>query len=152
MIYVDVAQRETPMRIDTGFLVRCIATLESAFEQLNQREPSDPFYDIFRAACVKEFEIILEQSGSLLKKRLRPYFSSNRQADQLTFKDIFRHANKRCLLSVEACERWFSYRDNRNHTAHDYGESFAEATLGLLPSFIADARDLVHVIEEGRDD
>ena len=140
------------MRINTDFLVRCIATLESAFEELNRREPSDPFYDIFRAACVKEFEIILEQSGSLLKKRLRAYFASNRRADQLTFKDIFRYANKHCLISAEACERWFGYRDNRNHTAHDYGEAFAEATLGLLPSFIADARDLVQVIEEGRDE
>ena len=53
---------------------------------------------------------------------------------------------------AEACERWFGYRDNRNHTAHDYGEAFAEATLGLLPSFIADARDLAQVIEEGQDD
>ena len=75
------------MLLNTDFLVRCIDTLESAFEQLQQREPGDTFYEIFRAASVKEFEIVLEQSGSLLKKRLRPYFASNRQADRLTFKD-----------------------------------------------------------------
>ena len=140
------------MLIDTGFLVRCITTLESAFEQLKQREPGDTFYEIFRAASVKEFEIVLEQSGSLLKKRLRPYFASNRQADRLVFKDVFRHAAKHGLISVEACERWCVYRDNRNDTAHDYGEKFAETTLVLLPDFITDAKEMASVIAEGGDD
>ena len=140
------------MAINTDFLIRCIDTLESAFEQLQQREPDDTFYNIFRAASVKEFEIVLEQSGSLLKKRLRPYFSSNRQADGLTFKDAFRHAAKHDLISVAACERWFAYRDNRNDTAHDYGEKFAETTLHLLPDFITDATELAKVIAEETDD
>ena len=140
------------MRINTDFLIRCINTLESAFKELQQREPSDTFYDIFRAASVKEFEIVLEQSGSLLKKRLRPYLASNRHADRLTFKNAFRHAAKHDLISVEACERWFAYRDNRNDTAHDYGEAFAETTLTLLPEFIVDARNLAKIIAEGADD
>ena len=140
------------MPINTDFLVRCIDTLESAFEQLQERKPDDALYDIFRAASVKEFELVLEQSGNLLKKRLQPYFASNRQADRLTFKDAFRYAAKHDLISVAAGERWFAYRDNRNDTAHDYGEEFAEATLKLLPAFIEDARDLARVIAEGSDD
>ena len=140
------------MAINTDFLVRCINTLESAFDQLQQREPADTFYDIFRAASVKEFEIVLKQSGRLLKKRLMPYFASNRQTDRLTFKDAFRYAAKHGLLSVEACERWLAYRDNRNDTAHDYGEAFAETTLKLLPNFITDARELAGIIAEGTDD
>ena len=140
------------MPINTDFLARCINTLESAFEQLQQREPSDAFYDIFRAASVKEFEIILEQSGSLLKKRLRPFFASNRQADRLTFRDAFRYAAKHDLISVETCERWMTYRGNRNDTAHNYGEQFAETTLKLLPDFIEDARALERVIAEGEED
>ena len=140
------------MTINTDFLTRCINTLESAFRQLQQHDPSDTFYDIFRAASVKEFEIVLEQSGSLLKKRLRPYFASNRHADRLTFKNAFRHAAKHDLISVETCERWFAFRDNRNDTAHDYGEKFAETTLKLLPEFIVDARNLARIIAEGDDD
>ena len=140
------------MAINTDFLTRCINTLESAFEQLQQREPSDELYDIFRAASVKEFELVLEQSGKLLTKRLRPYFASNRQADKLTFKNAFRHAAKHDLISVAACERWLVYRDNRNNTAHDYGEQFAETTLKLLPSFIQDARDLARIIAQDADD
>ena len=140
------------MAINTDFLLRCINTLESAFEHLQQREPSDELYDIFRAASVREFEIVLEQSGRLLTKRLRPYFASNRHADKLTFKSAFRHAVKHDLITVDACERWFDYRDNRTDTAHDYGEQFAETTLKLLPSFIDDARDLARIIAEGTDD
>ena len=43
-------------------------------------------------------------------------------------------------------------RDNRNDTAHQYGEGFAETTLKLLPQFIADAKELAQVITEGEDD
>ncbi len=53
---------------------------------------------------------------------------------------------------MDACERWFAYRDNRNDTAHDDGEQFAETTLKLLPSFIDDARHLARIIAEGTDD
>lgn len=140
------------MPINTDFLVRCINTLESAVDQLQQLEPSDGLYELCREAAINEFEIVLEQSGSLLKKRLKPYFASNRQADRLTFKNAFRHAAKHDLISVDACERWLAYRDNRNDTAHDYGEEFAETTLKLLPSFITDARDLARVIAADADD
>ena len=140
------------MNINTDFLTRCINTLETAWEQLKQQNPDDIVYDIYRAACVKEFELVLEQCGNLLKKRLRPYVASHRQVDRLTFKGSFRHAAKHDLISVESCERWLVYRDNRNDTVHDYGEGFAEATLGLLPDFIADAWALAGVIAEDIDD
>ena len=132
--------------IDTSHLVRCIDVLESAFEGLRQHSPDDITYDIYRAACVKEFELVLEQSGKLLRMRLRDCFSSNFEADRLVFKDVFRHAARRGLLSVESCERWFEYRDNRNNTAHDYGEGLAETTLRLLPSFVDDAGDLASIV------
>ena len=136
------------MVINTDFLVRCVNTLETAFEHLQTTGPSDSVYEIYRAASVKEFELILEQSGSLLRKRLRPYFASNRQVDRLTFRNTFRHAARHGLISVAACERWLAYRDARNDTTHRYGEEYAEATLELLPQFIVDARELVRVIGE----
>ena len=140
------------MTINTDFLSLCIDTLESASNELEQRGPDYTLYEIFRAASVKEFEIILEQCGSLLRKRLRPYFASNRKADKLSFKNAFRHATKHGLITVETCERWCVYRDNRNDTAHDYGEGFAETTLKLLPKFIEDARELAKMLGENVDD
>ena len=139
------------MNINTAFLRRCLDTLERALGELKRSDPDDIAYDIYRAACVKEFEIVLEQSGKLLRKRLGAYFSSNRQADRLAFKDLFRHAVKHGLVAPDTCERWLKYRDNRNDTTHDYGEGFAETTLKLLPDFIADAKALAGVIEEADD-
>ncbi len=132
--------------LNTDYFARCIATLERAQGYLSEHADDDAMYDIYRAACVKEFEIILEQSGKLLKKSLKPYFASPKQVDALIFKDVFRHAAKHGLISVEAVERWLAYRDNRNDTAHDFGEGFAEETLNLLPQFIADAKQLNDVI------
>ncbi len=142
------------MRIDTVFLRRCIASLERAVEGIGEYdEPDDDFmYDIYCAACVKEFELVLEQSGKVLRKRLAAWFASNKQADRLHFKDLFRHAARHALIAPAAAERWLHYRDNRNFTAHDYGEAFAEATLRLLPAFIADARSLADMLDRTNDD
>ncbi len=136
-----------PALIAAVSLRRHLSTLQHALAELGRSDPDEVAYDIFRAACVKEFEIVLEQSGKLLRKRLAPFFASNRQADQLAFKDIFRHAARHGLIEPAACERWMEYRDNRNETAHDHGEAFAEATLTLLPDFISDASHLADVIE-----
>ena len=138
--------------IDTTFLRRCIASLERAAEGTARHDDGDDLmYDIYRAACVKEFELVLEQSGKLLRKRLAAWFASNRQADRLHFKDLFRHAARHDLMDCETVERWLRYRDNRNDTAHDYGEGFAEATLKLLPDFIEDAKALADLIEQAED-
>ncbi|MBS0588072.1 MAG: nucleotidyltransferase substrate binding protein [Proteobacteria bacterium] len=134
--------------LNTDYFERCIATLSRAFNGLNQYPQDDDMYDIYRAACVKEFEIILEQTGKLLRKCLKPYFASSKQADQLIFKDIFRQAAKHGLITIDEAERWLVYRDNRNDTAHDYGEGFANQTLALLPQFIEDARRIAEVFRQ----
>ena len=119
---------------------------------LNDSDNESIQYDMYRSACVKEFEIILEQSGKLLKKALKPYFHSSKEADRLYFKDIFRHAANHSLITIEQAERWLKYRDNRNNTAHDYGEGFAEQTIVLLPQFIVDADSVIQAIKLVCDD
>ncbi|CAK0766325.1 Nucleotidyltransferase substrate binding protein, HI0074 family [Gammaproteobacteria bacterium] len=134
-------------KLNTDYFERCIATLQQAFNELSTQSKENILYDIYRAACVKEFEIILEQTGKLLKKCLKPYFPSSKQVDQLNFKDIFRHAAKHGLITLEEAERWLAYRDNRNDTAHDYGEGFANETLARMPQFILDASRVQEVIK-----
>ena len=137
------------MTVNTAFLRRCIASLRFAFDELSQINSSDPRYDIYRAACVKEFELIVELTGKLLRVHLRPFFASDRKSDRLVHKDVFRYATKYSQLDTGACERWLWYRDRRNESAHDYREDFADAILTVLPEFIADARSLATMIEEG---
>ena len=69
-----------------------------------------------------------------------------------TLEAAFAASAKHSMILADACERWLRYRDNRNTTTHDYGERFAEATLKLLPAFIADANALADVVEEPSDD
>lgn len=140
------------MALDTSFYQRCIQTLEQAHTLLKKSNKDSIEYDMYRSACVKEFEIILEQSGKLLRKILIPYLHSPSAANKLVFKDLFRKASQHELLSLEQTERWLSYRDNRNNTAHDYGKQFADTTLKLLPTFISDAKALQKAFENHHHD
>ena len=141
------------MSMDTTFLRHHIGTLELAYGELSGRQDANKYAnDIYYAACDRAFGLVLEQSGKLLRKRLAAFFASNRQADCLTFKDLFRHAAKHGLIEIDAVERWFDYRDNRNVAEDEQGKDFADSTLKLLPSFIADAKELAEVIEAALDD
>lgn len=133
--------------INTEFLQRCIDTLEKSYRLLLQSPEGSIDYEMYRNSLVKGFEMTLEQSGKLLKKKITPYFASKKAVDELTFKDLFRHAAKHGLLSEEEVSRWFKYRDNRNNTAHDYGREFAEQTVVLIEDFLKDAKNLKGIID-----
>ncbi|MGI9274483.1 MAG: nucleotidyltransferase substrate binding protein [Endozoicomonas sp.] len=134
------------MTIDTTFYSRCIQTLEKACGMLESCTDGSIEYDMYRSACVKEFEIILEQSGKLLRKCLKDFVHSPKAVDRLVFKDVFRQAGQHGLLTLEEVECWLSYRDNRNNTAQDYGKKFAEETKALLPAFLVDAKRLEQAV------
>jgi nucleotidyltransferase substrate binding protein (TIGR01987 family) len=136
------------MSIDLTYFSRCIETLSRALDLLSASEVDNILYDIYRSACIKEFEIILEQSGKLLRKMLKPYFHSSAAVDKLIFKDLFRNAVLHGIIEIDECERWLKYRDNRNSTTHDYGAEFAEKTLIFLPQFVIDARKLNESINQ----
>lgn len=133
--------------INTEFLERCIKTLEKSYKLLKEVDENSIEFEMYRNSLVKGFEMTIEQSGKLLKKKLAPYFPSKRALDQVYYKDLYRHALKHGLLKTEEVERWFKYRDNRNSTAHDYGQKFAEDTLVLIDDFIKDAYNLKDVID-----
>ena len=137
------------MSINTEYLTRCITTLEKAYELIKTEQEGSIDYEMYRNSLVKGFEMTLEQSGKLLRKRLLPYFASKKAVDALTFKDLFRHAYKYSLLNEDEISRWMKYRDNRNNTAHDYGRAFAEETLALVDDFLNDVKNLRTVIENG---
>ena len=129
--------------INTEYLKRSIESLRRSLDYLVQSPPDSVEYEIYRNAAVKGYELTLDLAGGMLKKALKPYFSSPTMADRLVFKDIFRNAGMRGLLTQEEVERWLNYRDNRNLTAHDYGAELAEETIEMLPAFIEDAQTLL---------
>jgi hypothetical protein len=77
------------MKIDTTYYERCINTLEKAYSLLVKANRENIDYDMYRSACIKEFEIILELSGKLLRKVLKPYLHSSKAVDSSILKMCF---------------------------------------------------------------
>lgn len=136
------------MSLNVEHLRRTADTLEQAILRLAEVDSADVLYDLYRNAAIKSFELSLETTGKLLRKALKLYGGSPREVDKLVFNDVLRHAGKHGLLDITGVERWINYRANRNTTAHDYGEGFANETLKILPDFLKDVRDLALVIQE----
>lgn len=134
------------MGTDTTFYVRCLETLERGYELLLKADPESIDYDLYSTACVKEFELILEQSGKLLKRVLKSLESSNEAIDKLFFNEVFRKAAQCGIISLELVDQFLTYQNLRNSTAHDYGVNLAEETLVQLPIFIRDSRSFIEQI------
>ena len=83
---------------------------------------------------MNEFQVVIELTASLLRRRLRPYFATVRQVSDLTFGQVFREAARLHLISLDECRRWLNYRD------------LAEEALTVLPPLIEDARRIAEVI------
>jgi nucleotidyltransferase substrate binding protein (TIGR01987 family) len=140
------------MSLNTEHLQRTVATLEQAIVALGGVDADSVLFDLYRNAAIKSFELSLETTGKLLRKALKAYGGSPRAVDALVFNELLRHAGKHSLLDQAGVERWLVYRTNRNTTAHDYGEGFANETLKILPAYIEDARTLAQVLQRTFDD
>ena len=137
------------MALSTEHLLRTATTLQTALEAIeNHKQSDDVMFDLYRNAAIKSFELSLETAGKLLRKALKAYGATPKSVDNLIFNDVLRQAFKHGLLDVDSVERWLKYRLNRNNTAHDYGEGFANQTLQILPNFLSDVRELAKKIQE----
>lgn len=137
------------MALNVEHLLRTADTLEQALLAIQEHgQRDDVRFDLYRNAAIKSFELSLETAGKLLRKALKAYGGAPREVDKLVFNDVLRHAGKHGLLDTAATERWLAYRANRNNTAHDYGEGFANDTLKLLPTYLSDVRAIAPVIQQ----
>ncbi len=130
----------------TEHLTRRLDELDATLAGLADHQPGEMAHRIYRAAATRLFEVILELSGMLLRKHMRAWFSSDGEAERLSFRDVFRAAAQFLVLDAGACERWLEYRDLLDTTAHDYGEVYPEWAIRRLPRFLADARALQGVL------
>jgi len=122
-------------------------TLDSSLVFYQKAENDSIEQEVFRNAIIKGYELTQETAFKLLKKALKAYGHGGKKLESTPVKDILRLAAVHDLLTLPEVERWFSYRDNRNNTAHDYGEQFANETLTLIPAFLEDIATLADVLE-----
>lgn len=134
--------------LNTDHLSRCRQTLESSLFMYQRAEAGSIDQEVFRNAIVKGYELVQETAFKLLKKALKAYGHGAKKLESTPVKDILRLAAVHDLMTLEEVERWFAYRDNRNNTAHDYGQAFAEQTLVLMPAFLTDAALLAETLEK----
>ena len=133
--------------LNTDHLTRCRQTLESSLNFYRQATPGSVEQEVFRNAIVKGYELTQETAFKLLKKALKAFGHGGKQLEATPVKDLLRLAAVHSLLTLEEVERWFAYRDNRNNTAHDYGQAFADQTLSLMPGFLTDVSVLTSRLE-----
>ena len=131
MLYLNVAH-----------LRRCTQTLESSLNFYQKAVPGDIDQEVFRNAIIKGYELAQETAFKLLKKSLKAYGHGGKKLEGMVIKELLRLAAVHDLMTLGEVERWFRYRDNRNNTAHDYGEAFANETLVLIPAFLKDITTL----------
>ena len=133
--------------LNVEHLERCRQTLNSSLNLYRLAEVDSIEQEVFRNAIVKGYELTQETAFKLLKKALRSYGHGARKLESTPVKDLLRLAAVHDLMTLDAVERWFAYRDNRNNTAHDYGEAFAHDTLGLMPQFLEDIAQLAVTLD-----
>lgn len=142
------------MNLDFENLKKCIRTLDNSLKLLEQNDPETEVYEVYRNAVIKGFELTLETSGKLLRKVLRDYAAAPGALSRMVFKDVLRLAARHDILAPDEVRRWFSYREARNETAHDYGEGLAENVVSLVKDFLRDVEALVdtlqHIQEESQ--
>ena len=136
------------MGIDTTSLRSRLDRLGACLDALDDVEDATA-RSLAGGVCAEYFEVALEQSGKLLRKSLRPWFASNRQADRLTFRDVFRHAAKHGLIDVQGGERWLGYRDAVDGLVDREDDGpFDAAAIDLLRAFLVDARAVADTIND----
>ena len=124
------------------YLERRVARLDLALAHIRQHEPGELIHEVYRSACIREFETIVRESVRLLRRHLRQYFGSNHRADSLTYRDVFRYAARHGVISIKECERWFGYRDHLERASYHMDEDFTETTLFMLKQLGDDVRNL----------
>ena len=137
MIYLNVAH-----------LRRCTQTLHTSLMFYQKAEQGSFDQEAFRNAIIKGYELAQETAFKLIIKALKAYGHGGQKLMQTPVKELLRLAAVHGLMSIEEVERWFKYRDNRNNTAHDYGERFAEQTLVLIAPFLQDIATLADTLEQ----
>lgn len=132
--------------LNVDHLRRCMKTLHSSLVFYRSVEDEIEL-EVFRNSIIKGYELTQETAFKLLKKALKNFGHGGKKLEATPVKDVLRLAALHDLMTLEQVERWFRYRDNRNNTAHDCGEKFANETLTLIPEFLADIETLANVLE-----
>lgn len=128
--------------VDLSSLRLALASLQRALARWNASKGQD---EELRDACIQRFEYSFELSWKMLKRRLEIDLPDAHSVDAMSFRDLVRTGAERGLLpDVDA---WLIFRDKRNITSHTYNAAKAAEVAAIIPSFAAQAADLLACLE-----
>ncbi|MBF0628120.1 MAG: nucleotidyltransferase substrate binding protein [Magnetococcales bacterium] len=136
------------MSLNTSVLQHTILLLETALVRYREEDPESLEVEILRHAILKEYELIQELAHGLIRKALREFVPGIPRLHATPVKELLRLAARYDLLTLDEVERWFAYRDQRNATAHEYGERLVLEAMERLVDFVRDSRNLALRLEE----
>lgn len=102
--------------------------------------------DSIKESLIHRFEVCYEMLWKHTKKYLENEAGISEPPNSP--KPIFRLAHQSKLIDAETLERFFEYVKTRIDTAHDYNLEKAEAALGVIEDFIADAEELYRQMKQ----
>jgi len=95
---------------------------------------------------IQNFEFVYEISVKMIKRSLERDSANAREVDEMSFRDLLRHAGERGLIADVTA--WLAYRAMRNTTAHTYDHDKAMQIYRQTPAFVADARALLARLDD----
>lgn len=137
-----------PKKLTTENLARCIVVLEYSIQLYNGASANSIEQEVFRNAVMKGFELTQEISFKLLRRVVKGYGVPALRVESMYVKDLLREAAGHTLITPEAVERWYDYRDSRNESAHDYDLGSVNEIFELLPDYLQDVRELEQKIRQ----
>ncbi len=131
------------MQISISNLEKALITLDESYEILSNNK-NDYLTTVLEDAVIKRFEYTLEISKKIMKKVLKKFY--DKQEEELTVNNIFRFMYGYNYISD--WERWRTYHEKRNTTAHEYNLEKSRKLLGLIPDFLRDTKELIKNLKE----
>lgn len=122
---------------------KALITLDESYEILSNNK-NDYLTTVLEDAVIKRFEYTLEISKKIMKKVLKKFY--DKQEEELTVNNIFRFMYGYNYISD--WERWRTYHEKRNITAHEYNLEKSRKLLGLIPDFLRDTKELIKNLKE----
>lgn len=138
-------ERLTDDPLDLSALRAALASLEDALAVV----ADEPWFggqaagvrNTLVAGVIQNFEFVYEISVKMIRRSLERDSANSREVDEMSFRDLLRHAGERGLIADVAA--WLTYRAMRNTTAHAYDHDKAMQIYRRTPAFATDARALL---------
>ena len=129
--------------IEISNLENAYQTLKNCYNDYNSNQDS-PLLEYIADSCVKRFEYTLETAWKLVKKILIQKYGKTEP--ELTMNNIFR--SMQGYGYAKDWEKWRSYYQKRNDTAHEYNIVKSRQLIEIIPAFLEDTEFLIKKLNE----